>query len=86
MLWYILVDIDRVIKNIYEILNKNGCLIISMAFLNDQQYGKEIINGYSGLLEYCELRIGSKFKIICKDFDTSKRFDYNHGIVCLRKV
>ena len=86
MLWYVLEDIDLVINNIYEILNTNGCLIITMAFLNDQQYGKEIINGYSGLLDYCKLRISSLFKIISKDFDTTKRFDYNYGIVCLRKL
>jgi 2-polyprenyl-3-methyl-5-hydroxy-6-metoxy-1,4-benzoquinol methylase len=86
MLWYVLEDIDLVINNIYEILNTNGSLIITMAFLNDQQYGKEIINGYSGLLDYCKLRISSLFKIISKDFDTTKRFDYNYGIVCLRKL
>ena len=68
MLWYVLEDIDLVINNIYEILNTNGCLIITMAFLNDQQYGKEIMNGYSGLLDYCRLRISSLFKIISKDF------------------
>ena len=86
MLWYVLEDIDLVINNIYEILNTNGSLIITMAFLNDQQYGKEIINGYSGLLDYCKLRISSLYKIISKDFDTTKRFDYNYGIVCLRKL
>jgi len=86
MLWYVLEDLDLVINNIYEILNTNGSLIITMAFLNDQQYGKEIINGYSGLLEYCKLRISSLFKIISKDFDATKRFDYNYGIVCLRKL
>jgi SAM-dependent methyltransferase len=85
MLWYVLQDLDVVIKNIFSILNDNGFMIIQMAFLNNQNYGKDIINGFSGLVQYCENDINDMFEIVYKDFDNSKTFDYNDGIVCCRK-
>jgi SAM-dependent methyltransferase len=85
MLWYVLEDLDVVIKNINSILTENGHVIIQMAFLNNQNYGKDIIDGFSGLVRYCENNINDMFEIVYKDFDNSKTFDYNDGIVCLRK-
>jgi SAM-dependent methyltransferase len=84
MLWYILENLDLAIDNVYEILNDNGYLIISMAFLNEQKYGKEIIDGFQGLIEYCD-KVKDKFELIDSDFDESKKFDYNDGIICLKK-
>ena len=54
MLWYILEKLDITIDNIYGLLNNRGHLIISMAFLEQQSYGAEIINGFEGLLKYCK--------------------------------
>ena len=84
-LWYVLENLDVVIKNIFSMLNNNGFMIIQMAFLNNQNYGKDIINGFSGLVQYCENDINDMFEIVYKDFDNSKTFDYNDGIVCCRK-
>jgi SAM-dependent methyltransferase len=85
MLWYVLYDIDIVIKNIFSILNKNGFMIIQMAFLNNQNYGTDIIDGFSGLVQYCEDNLNDMFEIVYKDFDNTETYDYNDGIVCLRK-
>ena len=86
MLWYILNNMDQAIENVCKILIDNGSLIISMAFLDNQQYGKDIINGYSGLLDYCKIRIASEFEVTFNDCDLSNKFNYSHGIVCLRKL
>ena len=86
MLWYILNNIDQAISNVSKALVNNGYLIISMAFLENQQYGKDIIDGYSGLLDFCKSRIASEFQITFNDCDLSNKFNYSHGIVCLRKL
>ncbi|QOY54558.1 class I SAM-dependent methyltransferase [Candidatus Sulfurimonas marisnigri] len=52
ILWYILKDMDNVVKNIDTILNKNGFLIISTLFLKNQKYGNEIIGSFDDLLRY----------------------------------
>jgi SAM-dependent methyltransferase len=86
MLWYILEDLDLSIKNIYSLLEKNGYLIISMAFLDRQEYGVEIINGFEGLMQYCQENLSDRFKLVFSDFDTSGKFPYSDGLVSLRKV
>ncbi|MBL4710092.1 MAG: class I SAM-dependent methyltransferase [Flavobacteriales bacterium] len=86
MLWYILENLDIAIDNVYNILNDEGFLIISMAFLNEQNYGKDIIDGFDGLIDYCKSDINDKFELIYSDLDQSNDYDYNDGIVCLRKI
>jgi SAM-dependent methyltransferase len=84
MLWYVLEHLEQAIDNAYNTIANNGYLIISVAFLNEQNYGKDIIDGFNGLLEYCN-KIESKFELVYSDLDESKKFDYNDGIVCLKK-
>ena len=52
ILWYILDDLDSIIENIYNHLNCFGHLVIAQAFIQDQKYGVDIINGYEGLIKY----------------------------------
>jgi len=84
MLWYILEKLDITIDNIYGLLNNRGHLIISMAFLEQQSYGAEIINGFEGLLKYCKKN--KRFELTLYDFDNSGTYPYNDGLVCLKKL
>lgn len=86
MLWYILKDLDTVVDNVYKTLNNEAYLIISTAFLNEQNYGRDIIDGFDGLLEFCNNKINNRFQLIYSDIDESKTYDYNDGIVCLKKI
>lgn len=58
LLWYILDDLELCINNAIEILNKNGKIIFYNAFLKEQRYGKNIIDGFEGLVNF----IKTKFK------------------------
>ena len=84
MLWYILEKFDLTLSNVYSMLRADGYLIISMAFLNEQSYGKNIINGFDGLLKYFDKN--RMFDVIYSNFDSSKKYDYNDGLVCLKKI
>ncbi len=86
MLWYILENLDMTIKNVYNLLNNQGYLIISMAFLEKQNYGVDIINGFDGLIRYCQENINDKFELVFNDIDMSKTYPYNDGLVCLKKI
>jgi len=86
MLWYVLHDFDQVMQNVYNTITKNGYLIITMAFLEEQNYGKEIINGFYGLIDYCKHNLSNKFEIFYSDVDESNIYDYQDGIVCLKKI
>jgi SAM-dependent methyltransferase len=48
ILWYIVEPLDEALTNAASLLNSKGKLIISNAFLRDQKYGMEYINGYPG--------------------------------------
>jgi SAM-dependent methyltransferase len=86
MLWYILKDLDVTIINIHNLLNNQGILVISMAFLEQQNYGIEFIDGFKGLIRYCQESINDKFELVFSDFDDSGNYSYNDGLVCLKKI
>jgi len=51
ILWYILEDLDTIIDRIANSLDEGGCLIFVQAFISNQRYAKDIIDGYSGMLK-----------------------------------
>jgi len=63
ILWYILEGLDAIVDKIANNLTDGGCLIFVQAFISNQRYAKNIIDGYNGLIE----RIQSY-----KQFDLSK--------------
>jgi len=48
ILWYILEQLDEALTNAASLLKPEGKLIISNAFVRDQLYGMEYVNGYQG--------------------------------------
>ncbi|MDB2561963.1 class I SAM-dependent methyltransferase, partial [Sulfurimonas sp.] len=53
-LWYVLEKFTDVFKNIYTMLNDDGIFVIVNAFTDTQNYGKNIIDGFGGLVQYIE--------------------------------
>ena len=52
VLWYLLDSLPQVFNNIKAALNPGGSLIIVHSFLENQRYGKDVIDGFDGLVRY----------------------------------
>ena len=73
ILWYILKDLDKIFEIIRHNLSYSGHLVISQAFIKDQQYGKEFIDGYEGFIKYIYQHF-SLYKLIKTEyFDIGER-------------
>jgi len=85
LLWYILEKLPYVFKNIDNLLIKNGHLIFLNGFLRNQQYGKNIIEGFNGLIKYVLINHSKKYKVIKAEIDYSNTFLNYDGILLLKK-
>lgn len=84
MLWYVLENFQQVLDNVEKILIKDGVLVISNAFLQDQKYGAEIMDGFDGMLQWMLTRSPKTFRLIFAQFDDSGRLSHNDGIAAFR--
>lgn len=85
MLWYVLDRLPVVFENAMALLTPRGHFIIQMAFLNKQEYGREIVNGFNGLLEWVLDRQPGAFQIVSASYDSSSRFaPYHDGLLVLQ--
>tara|TARA_R110000824_G_scaffold401682_1_gene613575 strand:- start:1221 stop:1862 length:642 start_codon:yes stop_codon:yes gene_type:complete len=83
LLWYILESLSETFENCFSILKPNGRIIISQAFLQTpQKYGKDICDGFDGLISYLS---DHKFNIEHSQLDDSNSFVHNDGLIILGK-
>jgi len=83
LLWYVLESLSETFENCFSILNPNGRIIISQAFLQaPQKYGKDICDGFDGLISYLS---DHKFNIEYSQLDNSNSFVHNDGLIILKK-
>ena len=83
LLWYILESLSETFENCFSILKPNGRIIISQAFLQTpQKYGKDICDGFDGLVSYLN---DHKFNIEYSQLDDSNSFVHNDGLIILKK-
>jgi len=85
VLWYVLEKFENVFENVYNLLNDNGVFIISNGFMDSQRYGKDIIDGFDGLLQYIENRQSDKFKIIEATLFNKNDLLYKDGCIVMEK-
>ena len=86
LLWYVLTSLFETFENCFFALNSNGRIIISQAFLQaPQKYGKDICDGFDGLINYLDKNMRHRFKIEYKSFDDSNTFIHNDGLIILKK-
>ncbi len=74
MLWYILPHLNQVLDNC-----KCDYLIINQSYLKDQKYGKDIIDGFNGMLNV----VSKKYPLV-EEFYNYKSTPHNHGIGVFR--
>jgi SAM-dependent methyltransferase len=82
LLWYILDDLDQVVENCANFLKANGTLIISNAFARKQEFGNDIIDGFSGACKKFEQF--TTFKLVSCCFNDNG-FRNNDGLFTFTK-
>ena len=85
VLWYVLERFENVFENVFHLLNKNGIFIISNAFMESQGYGKNIVDGFGGLVQYIENRQRDKFNILDAQLLNKEGMLYKDGCVVMEK-
>jgi SAM-dependent methyltransferase len=79
LLWYILESLSHTFENCFAMLNPNGKILISQAFLRTpQKYGKDICDGFEGLISYLDKQ---EFNITYSELDDSNDFVHNDGLI-----
>jgi SAM-dependent methyltransferase len=87
MLWYILDDLTDVFKNISKYLHDDGILIITQAFFKEQQkYGRDIIDGYEGLITYCKNDLKSEYEVVTSSLYEAPDIMHDDCLILLRKI
>lgn len=85
VLWYVLENFNNVFENIYKLLNERGYFLIVNAFTDNQNYGKDIVNGFGGLLTYIEENQKDKFEIKKANLYKDDHLLYKDGLILLSK-
>jgi 2-polyprenyl-3-methyl-5-hydroxy-6-metoxy-1,4-benzoquinol methylase len=82
VLWYVLDHFPAVLVNVMKMLNPGGHLIIQTAFLDNQEYGRDVVDGFNGLLLYM---LNTTFQVVSASYDNSGRYAPHHdGLLVLQ--
>lgn len=85
LLWYLLENLDNVFENISKILSPDGYLIVVNAFTDEQNYGKDIIDGFGGLITYIENNYLNYFDMKLASLYAEDNLMYKDGLILLKK-
>jgi SAM-dependent methyltransferase len=86
VLWYILENLNTAVLNAHKLLRSGGHLIINQAFFKEEQhYGNEILDGFSGCQQFMELHHNSLFSLISSNLDKSSDLKFNDGILIYKR-
>ena len=89
VLWYILERLPIALINCHQALNDGGHLVLSQAFLKDnQRYGAELAEGYVGFMTYFHKiqKSVETFQLVLGDYDRSDKFEHHDGLALFEKV
>ena len=86
-LWYVLHLLGNTFGNVMKMLKPHGVFVVQMAFLDNQEYGREIVDGFNSLLHYVLDRYGAAFQVVSASYDASGRFaPYHDGLLVLQST
>ena len=85
ILWYVLESLPNVMENIRRLLHSSGYLVFVNAFLKEQKYGREIIDGFDGLLRYILQNYAVQYRIIHAQIDYSCKCLFHDGLIIFQK-
>lgn len=85
ILWYVLERADVAIRNTISCIEPGGLFVISQAFLDEQRYGREIADGFAGVLKLMG-KYADRLTLIEARYDDSERFQHHDGLLVFRRV
>lgn len=85
MLWYVLDRLNDAVKNAVRMVKLDGLFVVSQAFLRNQLYGKDVIDGYSGAVRYFAEK-HPNLQLIESVYDDTETFVHHDGLLVFRKT
>lgn len=82
--WYMLHALDQVIVNASVMLKDDGYLVVSQAFLKEQNYGREIADGFEGACRIFMDKPG--WRLLEASYDDTGKHPYHDGLIIVRCV
>ena len=86
MLWYILENLETAVFNAHKLLRRGGHFLISNAYLKEQRYGADIVDGFNGCQEFMEIHHKQLFFLTDSQFDNSGDLVLKDGLLVYQKM
>lgn len=87
LLWYLLERLPTVLDNAARLIPEGGVFIICNAFMRSpQRYGREIIDGFDGLIRYLANHTTGRFSFIDARLTSDPGLLYDDGCVVLQRM
>lgn len=87
LLWYVLDRLPRMLANAREVLNGGGHLLICNAFLREpQRFGREIVDGFDGLIRYLATHTEGRFRFVRAHLHRDPALVHDDGYVLMEAV
>lgn len=81
-LWYLLHCFDLAMDNSLRCVAPGGLFIISQAFLENQKYGTEVVNGFHGALEILSHDV--RLSLVEAHYDDTNKHIHHDGLMVFR--
>lgn len=85
VLWYILDHLEEATRNGIRLTKVGGLFVVSQAFLREQMYGKDKIDGFHGALNYFTTRFPN-LKLIEARYDDTDAHIHHDGLMIFRRT
>lgn len=87
LLWYVLDRLPGMLARAHEVLDDGGHLLICNAFLREpQRFGREIIDGFDGLVRYLAAHTAGRFRFIQAHLHRDPALIHDDGYVLMEKA
>lgn len=84
LLWYVLDDLDVVTRHAIRLSQIGGLVVLSQAFLREQLYGRDKIDGFDGALKH--FTRFPQLRLIEARYDDTDQHVHHDGLLIYRKV
>lgn len=86
MLWYVLDDLDEVLRTLWARVEPGGRLVIANAFFQgNQAYGRDIVCGFEGLVEFVMARRPEEMILSLASLNVDDDLPFDDGILVLQR-
>ena len=69
ILWYIFENLETAVFNAHKLLRRGGHFLISNAYLKEQRYGVDIVDGFNGCQEFMAIHHKQLFSLTDSQFN-----------------